>query len=109
MNREGSMIKILTANSRLQKHMSIILEAKTKEIEKARNWLYNHVHENGYPDEIHQLRDPLKLHQYIVGVIDGITKVENGLAKNMGILLNSGAEAVGEELNGLLEDDGGWQ
>lgn len=87
MSREKSYTRIIAANASMQEHIAVILEAKARELEKTRNWACNHLLPLTYEDHKSLLEEPLKLHEQMVEVIDGITKVENGLAKNLGIVL----------------------
>lgn len=102
MAREESLIRILAANAKLQLHMAVILEAKGTELAKSRNWLCAHIRPDGYPDHDQQLKEPLKIHEQIVEVLDGIVKVENGLAKNLEILIGPEEEQESFGSGGLL-------
>lgn len=93
MSREISMFKIMAANAKLQKHMANILEAKAIELKKTRDWLCDHRSTDEYLESIHRFNDSISLNREIVEIINGITKVEKGLALNLGILLDSGEDA----------------
>lgn len=43
MSREQAMIHMLDAASKMQRNVSMILEAKAVEAEKVRNWALNHL------------------------------------------------------------------
>lgn len=44
MSREQSFMNVLDAAAKVQWNVAMILEAKAVEVEKARNWIINHVH-----------------------------------------------------------------
>lgn len=105
MSRERSMARILTANVKLQKYMADILEANAEELAKARNWLCDHTQPRDFPDHLVQLKEPIRVHQQIVHVLNGIARIEHGLARNMGIVFgpedDSGEYTVGGMLDGV--------
>jgi hypothetical protein len=93
MSREASLLRILAANANIQKHVSIMLEAKANELAKSRSWACCHLKPHTYEDHVKQLKEPLKLHEQIVEVLDGLTKVENGLGRHLGLLIGSHEDA----------------
>lgn len=93
MDRDESFIKILEATAKIQSHVAVILEAKANEAEKSRNWFCRHVLDSSFEDDSAQLKESNEFHDRIIEAIDGITKVETGLASNMKVLLNQGEEA----------------
>lgn len=88
MSRDDSYINILRATARMQYHIATILEAKADEAEKSRNWICRHVSASSFSNDEDQLKQPIQFHEQIVEAIDGITKVESGLAANLKVLLN---------------------
>ena len=110
MSREESFLRILGASAQIQFHLSVILEAKAKELEKSRNWACAHLLSHTYETHKTQLEEPLKLHEQLVEVLDGITKVENGMAKSLGLVLgDDGSDSMGSggfSLDGLFDKDG---
>lgn len=95
MNRDEAFLKVLKATAKIQRHVAIILEAKATEAEKARNWLCRHVLESSYSVDTDQLEESNKFHDQIVEAIEGITKVELGLAANLKAILNQDDESEG--------------
>ena len=111
MSREKSLQRILAAGAQIQLHLSYILAAKALEIAKSRNWTCSHLMPHTYENHKKQTVESLKFHEQLVELLDGITKVENGLAKNLGIVLGEdGTDAMGGggfSLDGLFDKDGG--
>jgi hypothetical protein len=111
VSKEQSLTRILAAGAQIQMHLSYILAAKALEIGKTRNWACGHLLTETYENHKKQTQEPLKFHEQLVELLDGITKVENGLAKNLGIVLGeTDADAMGGggfSLDGLFDKDGG--
>jgi len=93
MSREAFFLKILESSARIQREISLILEAQADEAEKSRNWLCTHIQPHLYPDHEKQLKHALGVHEHLISLIDGVTRVEFGLARNLKVVLESGAEA----------------
>lgn len=92
MKREQAFETALQAIAKIQKNVSVILEAKAAEAEKARNWILHHVHEASFPAHSDRLSVCLQIHEQQIEVIDGLTKLCNGLSRNLKVLLSSGDE-----------------
>lgn len=88
MSREHAYLNMLDAMAKIQWNVALMLEAKALEAEKVRNWNLNHVHANSFEDHENQLTKPLGVHEEIVEVIEGLTKMENGLCSNLRSLLS---------------------
>jgi hypothetical protein len=103
--RNDSYIQMLEASAKIQYNIAGILEAKAYEADKAKNWICSNLHPSRYksPDDLH--KQTLEIHDTIVEVIDGITKMEQGLARNLKIVLGGG-ENDSEGYNDMFEDDG---
>jgi hypothetical protein len=78
---------MLGVAAKMQFEVSLILEAKAVEAEKAKNWLCNHLSSADFNDYEDQLKQVIDIHQQMIDVIDGLTKLENGLRKNLVIVL----------------------
>ncbi|WP_138496615.1 restriction endonuclease subunit S [Paenibacillus pinistramenti] len=89
MSREHAYLNILDAASKIQWNIAMMLEAKALEAEKARNWTLNHLHGSRFSDHATQLSQPLEIHDQLVEVIDGLTKLSNGLCSNLRAVLSS--------------------
>ncbi|MEX2460144.1 MAG: restriction endonuclease subunit S [Paenibacillaceae bacterium] len=103
MNREDAYLSILEAAGKMQFNVSLILEAKSLEAEKARNWLCNHLSSAYFSNHELQLMQVIDIHQQIIAVIEGLTRLENGLGKNLKAVL--GSSGNGE--NGGLDEGSG--
>ncbi|ANS75590.1 restriction endonuclease subunit S [Paenibacillus yonginensis] len=107
MSREHAYVNILDAAAKIQWNVAMILEAKALEAEKARNWTLNHLHASSFSDHESQLGQPLNVHEQMVELIDGLTKLENGLCSNLrAVLSTSGggsgdSDGFGDMLGGL--------
>ncbi len=88
MNRNEAYVYIVESMTSIQGHIAYILEAQAIEAEKSRNWLCEFVRDGSFPDHKLQLKQASKVHAQLIEVIDGIVKMENGLAQNLKILLN---------------------
>ncbi|MCM3339043.1 restriction endonuclease subunit S [Paenibacillus sp. MER TA 81-3] len=91
MSRERSYHLILDAMAKMQWNVSMILEAKALEAEKMRNWLLNHLTDSAFVTHKDQLSDPLEVHEQIIEVIDGLTKLQLSLSNNMKAVLDRGS------------------
>ncbi|MNO14791.1 hypothetical protein D3C76_44400 [compost metagenome] len=87
MSRELAYLNMLDAAAKIQWNVAMILEAKAVESEKVRNWVLNHVLESSFEDHEKQLSDPLDVHDQLVEVIEGLTKLQNGLCSNLKTIL----------------------
>jgi hypothetical protein len=87
LDRENAYLSMLEAAANIQFNVSLILEAKAVESVKVKNWLCNHLSNASFSDNEAQLIQVIDFHQQIVDVIEGLTKLENGLGKNLKIVL----------------------
>jgi len=90
--REQAFLQMLEASARMQWNVAMILEAKAVEAEKVRNWAINHLSEHAFTSHTELLKESLGIHDQLVDVIDGLTKLENGLAHNLKVVLSREAE-----------------
>lgn len=88
MNREDSLLSMLDAAAKIQFQVADILESKALESEKSRAWICGHIRNSSFALYADQLKKSLEMHDQLIEVIDGLTKMENGLSKNLGIILN---------------------
>ncbi|MFD3261317.1 restriction endonuclease subunit S [Paenibacillus lentus] len=95
MSREQSFLNVLEAAAKVQWNVSMILEAKAVEAEKVRNWVLNHVHGGSFESHEKMLSEPLDIHEQLVEVIDGLTKLQNGFCSNLKAVLISEEEESG--------------
>lgn len=95
MKRENAYLSMLDAAAKIQSNIAQILETKALESEKSRTWICNHVHDSSFVLYAEQLKKSLEIHEQMIEVIEGLTKMENGLSKNLGIVLNRNDEQQG--------------
>ncbi|WP_019004311.1 hypothetical protein [Cohnella laeviribosi] len=88
MSREDAYLVALDALAKLQWNVAMILEAKAAEAEKVRNWLLNHATPDAYPVQLDQLSASIRFHKQNVDLIDSLTKLCNGLNRNMKAILD---------------------
>ncbi|MBP1907756.1 hypothetical protein J2Z32_004437 [Paenibacillus turicensis] len=105
MSREQSFLKMLEATANIQWNISMILEAKAVEAEKLRNWVLNHVVEESFADHEKQLSHPLDVHEQLIEVIEGLTKLQSGFSSNLKTILPE--EDDGEDGGGFGDMFGG--
>ncbi|GFN31009.1 restriction endonuclease subunit S [Paenibacillus xylaniclasticus] len=91
-SREQALKRMLDTAAMLQWNLSMILEAKAVEAEKVRNWICNHVSSDAYAEQHQQLMESVRMHDQIVEVIDGLTKLGRGMNAIMKVALEHGLE-----------------
>ncbi|MFC5648061.1 restriction endonuclease subunit S [Paenibacillus solisilvae] len=79
MSRETAYARMLDASAKLQWNVAMILEAKAVEAEKVRSWLCNHVTPEAYAEQQEHLKETLLVHEQLIEVIDGLTKLNQGM------------------------------
>lgn len=104
-DREQAFKRILDTAAKLQWDVSMILEAKAVEAEKVRNWICNHVSSDSYYEQQHQLKESLRMHDQIVEVIEGLTKLGKGMNAIMRVALEHGLE--GDDGSGMFGGNSG--
>ncbi|WP_431087112.1 restriction endonuclease subunit S [Paenibacillus sp. 8b26] len=105
MSREQAMLHMLDAASKMQWNVSIILEAKAVEAEKMRNWTLNHLEPNAFETDEEQLGRPLEIHEQMVEMLEGLTRLQTGLCSNLKALLDQDEQGGGME--GMMGGMGG--
>ncbi|GAA3408529.1 restriction endonuclease subunit S [Paenibacillus hodogayensis] len=101
MERSESFMWMLRASAKMQHDISLILEAKANEAEKSRDWICVHLNHQCYNNHEDQLKKPLEMHESFVELIDGLTKMENALAKNLKVVLNKSEDSGMDSMGGL--------
>lgn len=96
MSREQSLILMLDAAAKMQWNIALILEAKAIEAEKVRNWALNHLNGEAFLTHGDQVAEPLKMHDQLVEMLEGLTRMETGLCNNLkAIMVDNSAEEGG--------------
>ncbi|QHW33411.1 restriction endonuclease subunit S [Paenibacillus rhizovicinus] len=102
MSRETAYVKMLDASAKLQLNVAMILEAKALEAEKVRSWMINHVTPDAFADQQDHLKATLSVHDQMVEVIDGLTKLNMGLTNVLKAALNHHENDSGGGFEGML-------
>lgn len=102
MERSEAFLWMLRASAKMQQDISLILEAKANEAEKSRDWICVHLNHQCYSCHEDQLKKPLKMQESFVELIEGLTKMEQALSKNLKIVLNKEEEEQSAGLGGLF-------
>jgi hypothetical protein len=104
VSRPESFNRMMTATARFQLNIAIILEAKAIEASKSRQWICNRLNLSAYEDHARQVKETMDIHDQLIELIDGLTKMESALAKNMKIILDQKDE---DEMMGGDSGSGG--
>ncbi|WP_379130572.1 restriction endonuclease subunit S [Paenibacillus sp. sgz500958] len=101
MSREKAYLQMLESSAAIQWNIAMILEAKAVEAEKVKQWTYHHIHAKAFDNHESQLKESLSIHEQVVELVEGLTKLENGLYSNLKAVLGSGEESSGEGFGGM--------
>lgn len=101
MRREDAYHLTLDAIAKMQWNVAAMLEAKAFEAEKVRNWMLAHFTHESQAAHSDRLSTSLEFHEQHVEVIEGLTKLCNGLSRNMKIILHPEEEVSGSGGGGL--------
>lgn len=100
MSREKAFLQMLESTATIQWNIAMILEAKAVEAEKVKQWTQHHIHARAFDSHEDQLKETISIHEVIVELVEGLTKLENGLYSNLKAVLGSGEEEGGEGFGG---------
>ncbi|MDT3428379.1 hypothetical protein J2Z22_003971 [Paenibacillus forsythiae] len=106
MSREEAYLKMLESTAAIQWNIAMILEAKAVEAEKVKQWTHHHIHPRAFDTHEDQLKESLSIHDAIVELVEGLTKLENGLCSNLKAMLDTGEEESGGDAFGSLTEGG---
>lgn len=95
MSREKAFLQMLESTATIQWNIAMILEAKAVEAEKVKQWTQHHIHARSFDNHEEQLKESLSIHEVIVEMVEGLTKLENGLYSNLKAVLGTGEEESG--------------
>ncbi len=103
MSREKAYLQMLESSATIQWNIAMILEAKAVEAEKVKQWTQHHIHARAFDSHEEQLKETISIHEVIVEMVEGLTKLENGLYSNLKAVLGSGEEGGegGEGFGGM--------
>ncbi|WP_019908770.1 hypothetical protein [Paenibacillus sp. HW567] len=95
MSREKAYLQMLESTATIQWNIAMILEAKAVEAEKVKQWTQHHIHARAFESHEDQLKQSISIHEVVVELLEGLTKLENGLYSNLKAVLGSGEEDSG--------------
>ncbi|WP_019532827.1 hypothetical protein [Paenibacillus ginsengihumi] len=95
MSRTESYQKMLMASSHFQHNVALILEAKAVEAARSTQWIVNHLGNIHFEDHDSQVKKTLEVHEQLIEVIDGLTKMEQALAKHLSVILGDSGDSEG--------------
>jgi hypothetical protein len=87
LSRAESYHKMLHAAAQFQKNIAIILEAKSVEAVRSSEWICRHLASEHIGGHSEQVKRSVEVHEQLLEVIEGLTKMEQALAKNLQVLL----------------------
>ena len=90
MNRKEAYLRMLGSTVDIQQSIAVMLEAKAAEAEKMRSWFCNHQHSKN--SQQIQLSQSMQIHEQVIQLIDGITKVNLGMVSIMKVVLQGDEE-----------------
>lgn len=111
MDRNDLYMQMLDATAKLQGEITLMLEARVVEATKSQNWICEHI--NGMNVEGHDLQMKVtgEIHESVIDLIDGLTKLENALNRQLKAVLGPNQSASGDGMGlgmgGLLSFDDG--
>jgi hypothetical protein len=88
MHRKAEYLNMLRSFAHMQESIADILEYKAIEADKSTKWLLQHYHLDRMPSAHACLKEELKVHEHLVEAIDGVTKMEAALSRNLKCLLH---------------------
>ncbi|CAG7630508.1 hypothetical protein PAESOLCIP111_03198 [Paenibacillus solanacearum] len=106
MSRTASYHKMLRSIQDFQHNIALILEAQAHEAARSRHWVCNHLDSSHYMNHYEQVRRTGEIHNQLLEVINGLTRMEQALAKNLQALLIEPEPAVPEATGGGMENYG---
>ncbi|RCW43397.1 restriction endonuclease subunit S [Paenibacillus prosopidis] len=95
MNREQAYLRMLSSTANMQWNIAIMLEAKAAEAEKLRSWICNHLYSHSFSSQQSQLGQSIQMHEQVIEVIEGITKLNQGMVSILKAVLPDDEEDNG--------------
>lgn len=94
MTRAKSALKILTEATDMQRSVADMLESKAMDMESLRDWLMHTVRSSHFDSDHDLVKQTVEFHNLMIDILQGVTKMECGLARHMKLLLEE-QEAFG--------------
>jgi len=106
LGRATSYHKLLQSAASFQKNIALILEAKAFEATRSSRWICHHLKAADLGGHNDQVKHSIEIQEQLLEVIDGLTKMEVALNKNLQAILADNEESSGEsgEITGELSD-----
>lgn len=101
MDRTDLYMQMLDATAKLQYEISLMLEARVIEATKSQNWICQHMNGANLEGHDHKMKVTGEVHESVIDLIGGLTKLENALNHQMKALL--GKNQIGSAL-GAADD-----
>ncbi|GGF98815.1 restriction endonuclease subunit S [Paenibacillus abyssi] len=95
MSREQDFLRVLEASANLHLNMEKILEAKAVEAEKVRSWMSSHITAEVFPSQQELVKETMQVHEQLIEVIDGLTKLNHGMTHVLKVVLRHDADNQG--------------
>lgn len=92
MDREQAYLRMLSSTANMQWNIAIMLEAKAAEAEKLRSWICNHLHSHSFSSQQSQMGQSLQMHDQVIEVVDGITKLNQSMVSILKAVLQPDEE-----------------
>ncbi|CAG7647792.1 hypothetical protein ACFQI7_20645 [Paenibacillus allorhizosphaerae] len=105
MSRSASYNKMLRSIQEFQHNIALILDAQAFEAARSKHWVCNHLDSSHFMNHYEQVRRTGEIHNQLLEVINGLTRMEQALAKNLQALLTE-PEPVAPEAAGGTENFG---
>ena len=93
MSRTDSYHKMLQATAQIQMNIALILEAKALEAVRSHQWICKHLNSSHFDEHSGHVKKNVEIHEQLLEVIDGITKMEQAMAKNLTVLLSKNEDS----------------
>ncbi|MCI3919936.1 restriction endonuclease subunit S [Paenibacillus sp. TRM 82003] len=112
MSKTDSSLRIVAAAASMQWNVADMLEAKAEEMEALRDWMLHTARASEFASADDLIGQSAAFHEQLVEMLEGITKLEQGFARHMQLLLeeeeeDSGGGGGGSPFGGLLPFGGG--
>ncbi|WP_282941174.1 hypothetical protein [Paenibacillus sp. RC67] len=105
MSRTNSYHRLLQSAASFQKNISLILEAKAHEATRSSRWMCTHLTSSHLGNHNDQVKRSIEIHEQLLDVIDGLTKMEQALTKNLQAILGDNNESDNSgEISGNYND-----
>jgi hypothetical protein len=92
MSKANASLRILAASADIQWNIAGILEAKANEMESFESWVSGALRTSEFTDPTDLMQRSAGFHEQLLSILEGVTKVEQGLSRHMQLLLEEEKE-----------------